>query len=194
MLNSPRRIAAAALIVALFVATLLALAWLPARSWMLWLILVLLVPIAASARKWIERGPENARSTELEERKRYALALHDWLELEGERSESLDHLWADFEFLVGKLEFAEVTLENKAGQQRWQSASCKIVSAQPLRARYALKENDQISLEFVASRTVMDADEFELLSRIAARAWVRAVRFWCRTHRWRNRSDETHLP
>src|SRR5262249_34827794 len=48
------------------------------------------------SREWFAVGKVLGNSLETRKRTRYVLALGRWLELEAERSESPDELWADF--------------------------------------------------------------------------------------------------
>jgi hypothetical protein len=135
-----------------------------------WLLPVVRVPAGCAA--WLQRQLRRFVHPDLAQ----VRMLGSWLELEAERCKSLDLVWAEFEMLLGKLGFSSVRIESGTEQRQWHS-TVVLNSHWPLAARYSVGRREVVVLEFVASRAVMDPDDFEYISRTLAKAWFRAGRY-----------------
>src|SRR5262249_55589285 len=152
--------------------------------WLPFLFGVLCLALLASARSfsfsrdWFAVGKVLGNSIELRKETRYALALTRWLELEAERAESPDTLWADFTFVARKFGFAEVLLLHRRGWRVWRDHRDGPVTVPTRRKRYDVNNSHTQALEFVARNDGMSENVFELLSELAAEGWVKATARW----------------
>jgi hypothetical protein len=130
------------------------------------------------SRDWLAVGRLWGNSRELRKETRYALALSRWLELEAERSYSADALWTDFTFLVKKLGFSKVRLIQRDGEKSWEAPFQAPTSAPPHCVRQEINHALFQALEFSAPSPTMPRRVCELLSELAAEAWVKACVRW----------------
>lgn len=126
------------------------------------------------ARNWFSPGQLLGESLGMRQETQYALALCRWFELEGRRASSLDALWTDFGFLLGKLGFARVCLKLEGDTRRWQ-ANVQLASESLLQREVTLNHAIHRAVEFVADKNQMTPRLFDQLTELAAEAWLKAV-------------------
>ena len=149
--------------------------WVPLLFGVLCLGLVLLARRFSFSREWFAVGRVLGNTLELRKQTEYALALARWLELEAERAETLEELWADFAFAVRKLGFGSVTWTTAAGNLTWQAEH---FAAAEWQERYEFTLDGPVTLEFGGAASVMSERLFEHLSELAAESWFRAAKRW----------------
>jgi UDP-GlcNAc:undecaprenyl-phosphate/decaprenyl-phosphate GlcNAc-1-phosphate transferase len=142
------------------------------------LVLLLFLGSFGFGREWFSVGRVLGNSLQMRKTTEYVLTLSRWLELEAERRESLDDLWADFNFMAARLGFSEVRLTLADGQKIW--AAEKMMAAGTDRHRFRREFNHAMTLEFAAETRTMDRQLFEHLCELASEAWHKAALRWCR--------------
>jgi UDP-GlcNAc:undecaprenyl-phosphate GlcNAc-1-phosphate transferase len=130
------------------------------------------------SRDWFAVGRVLGNSREMRRETRYALALSRWLELEAERSYSMDALWTDFTFMAKKLGFSKITLVNEDGERTWDASFQAPTSAPPHLSRLEVNSGPVRAIEFSAPSTTMPPHVFELLCELSAEAWSKVSARW----------------
>ena len=153
--------------------------WVPILFGFLCLILVLSARSFSFSREWFSVGRVLENSLEMRKETYYALALARWLELEAERAESPEALWADFVFAVGKLRLNSVKLTTPDEVRSWTSSP---PCPSELIRGHELNLEGVAHLEFGCRGETMSPRVFEHVSELAAEAWVKAVTRWTATH------------
>jgi UDP-GlcNAc:undecaprenyl-phosphate GlcNAc-1-phosphate transferase len=133
------------------------------------------------AREWFAIGQVLGNSMEMRKEVRYALTLMRWFELESERSDSLNNLWTDFKFMVGKLGFARVRLILTDGEKNWERAP-RLEGLKMRHVRHEFVKNNGVALEFEADEETVSEKLFEVLSDLCAETWVKALNSWQNSH------------
>jgi len=147
---------------------------------------VLFLILFASARyfgflkDWLSVGRELGLSLRLRKETRYALLLCQWLEMEAERSESMQELWTTFLFIARKLGFSQVRLVlDTETDFVWRNQSTpRAENDQLRRRRLDVRFANILAVEFSAEADVMSAGVFEHLTELAAEAWMKAAQRW----------------
>lgn len=141
-------------------------------------LVTLLVLVAATrlsfARVWLSPAYLFGGTMAVRKASQYALVLGQWLELEAERSPSLDALWQDYEFMVRKIGFQRVRLEADGVQRLWESPTAPPT---PLAQQCVMPLNHAThkKMTFWADADRMPDRVFDQVSELAAEAWVKAV-------------------
>ena len=131
------------------------------------------------SRDWFAVGRVVVNSIDMRKESRYALALTQWLQLDAERCASLDELWDGFGFMARKLGFARIRLIIENSRFRsWQRESLPSISEDFHRTRLDFNIGNFVAMEFVADPLQMDERRFDLLSELAAEAWITAAGTW----------------
>ena len=99
------------------------------------------------SREWFNIGRVVGNSLEMRQEIQFALSLMRWLELDAQRSQSLDELWEDFVFAARKLGFTSVTLTSVSGRRLWQHPTA---SSSTVCFRHELHDGRSGILELVA--------------------------------------------
>ncbi len=150
---------------------------------------VLFLVLFASARyfgflkDWLTVGRELGLSLRMRKETRYALTLCQWLELEAERSESMQELWTTFLFIGRKLGFAQIRLVlDEQTDFVWRNQSVPRGDSEQLRRRrIEVRFANITAVEFTAGADAMSAGVFEHLTELAAEAWMKAAQRWQNT-------------
>jgi UDP-GlcNAc:undecaprenyl-phosphate GlcNAc-1-phosphate transferase len=161
--------------------------WIPILVGVLFLILFASARYFGFVKDWLTIGRELGLSLRLRKETRYALMLCQWLELEAERSESMQELWTTFLFIARKLGFSQVRLIlNEQTDFVWRNfAAARTDTDQLRRRRLDVRFANISAVEFSAAADVMTAGVFEHLTELAAEAWMKAAQ------RWQNSSGHT---
>jgi UDP-GlcNAc:undecaprenyl-phosphate GlcNAc-1-phosphate transferase len=130
------------------------------------------------SREWFSVGRVVGNSMEMRETVHYALTLRRWLEMEGSRSDSVENLWADFKFLVMKLNFSRVKLSLPDGHKEWQKEDTHFPLAEIRRFRQEFGENNCMSLELEMEAGDDGGRVFSSLCDITCEAWQTAAARW----------------
>jgi UDP-GlcNAc:undecaprenyl-phosphate/decaprenyl-phosphate GlcNAc-1-phosphate transferase len=77
---------------------------------LVFVICLLIAPSLGLIRNWLAIGTTVGNSLEMRKEVQYTLLLRKWLELEAGRSESVQELWTDLQFVARKVGFCELTL------------------------------------------------------------------------------------
>ncbi|MDB6108792.1 MAG: putative undecaprenyl-phosphate N-acetylglucosaminyl 1-phosphate transferase [Pedosphaera sp.] len=169
----------------IFLMLALCAAWLGGRAVPLLLGVGALVLLAAArafrfSRKWFSIRQVLCDSLEQRKATRYALTLGHWLEMEADRSDSMEELWCDFQFMAGKLGFAEVKLTLADEQQEWREESGGELNSE---LRLQCMHFQGMKLEFAAKSETMTQLVFEHVCELCAEAWHKAATRWGAKHR-----------
>lgn len=143
------------------------------------LILVLSARTFKFSREWFAVGRVLENSLELRKQTYYALALANWLELEAERAESPETLWADYTFALRKLGFVAVQITTADGVRSWHAGEPCV---EPISRRHNLHLQGEIQLEFTTCADRMSPRVCEHVSELAAEAWLKIAQRWQATH------------
>jgi UDP-GlcNAc:undecaprenyl-phosphate GlcNAc-1-phosphate transferase len=149
------------------------------------LIFLIAIPSLGMIKNWLRIGAFVGTSLDLRKDIQYALLLRNWLEMEADRSSSLDELWTDFIFLARKLEFSKVALNFDGRTCAWENeteASCPPQHSVTHDLHLGTKT---VVLVLRAAERNMDEKKFQLLSELAAETWLTASRRWLQ----RNQTD-----
>ena len=141
-------------------------------------VLVLLILLAAGrlnfAREWFALGRLLGTTLEVRKAARYALALCQWFELEAERCQCPEQIWAEFGFVLRKLGYTEVRLQCATGQQRlWQNPDTPAGQSQQ-HGYLQLPHCGGMRMEFWADASVPER-VFDLQNELVAEAWGKAL-------------------
>jgi UDP-GlcNAc:undecaprenyl-phosphate/decaprenyl-phosphate GlcNAc-1-phosphate transferase len=131
-------------------------------------------------REWFSVGRVLGNSLQMRKTTEYVLTLSRWLELEAERRNSLDEIWADFNFMLARLDFSEVRLTLADGEKIW--VADESVTPETERHHWRREFNQRMTLEFTAETRMMDRQLFVHLCELAAEAWHKAAHRWCGLH------------
>ncbi len=149
------------------------------------------------SREWFSVGRVVGNSMEMRETMHYALTLSRWLEMEGDRSDSVENLWSDFKFLVMKLDFSRVKLSLPDGHKEWQRENPPGPPAQLRQFRQEFGEDNCMSLEFEMDAATNDSRVFSHLCDLACEAWQNAAARWRAVNQmpvgFKSRADATSL-
>jgi UDP-GlcNAc:undecaprenyl-phosphate GlcNAc-1-phosphate transferase len=147
---------------------------------------VLFLILFASARyfgflkDWLTVGRELGLSLRMRKETRYALMLCQWLEMEAERSESMQELWTTFLFIARKFGFSQVRLVLDPGTDFvWRNQSITRGDSELFhRRRQDVRFANIVAIEFSAAPDAMSGAVFEHLTELAAEAWMKAAQRW----------------
>jgi UDP-GlcNAc:undecaprenyl-phosphate GlcNAc-1-phosphate transferase len=164
----------------IFLVLALFASWLGGQSVPLLLGIVCLVLLLSArsfrfSRKWFSIGQVLCDSLEQRKATRYALTLGRWLELEADRSNSVEELWSDFQFIVGKLGFAEVKLTLPDDQKVWRADT---LGGPTSELRLQRLQFQGMKLEFAAKPETMTQLVFEHVCDLSSEAWHKAATRW----------------
>jgi UDP-GlcNAc:undecaprenyl-phosphate GlcNAc-1-phosphate transferase len=131
-------------------------------------------------KDWLTVGRELGLSLRMRKETRYALTLCQWLEMEAERSESMQELWTTFLFIARKFGFSQVRLVLERGTDFiWRDQSISRGDSEMFRRRrQEVRFANITAIEFAAAPDVMSAAVFEHLTELAAEAWMKASQRW----------------
>lgn len=149
--------------------------WLPILFGFLCLTFIISARVFEFSRAWFSVGRVLGNSLEMRNESQYALALSRWLELEAERCDSLDRLWNEFGFMLGKLDFAHARLTSRNGVRTWQSPLQPVENHGELRHVHQIRAGETMTLELTAHPDFLHSRLFDHLAEIAAEAWHKAV-------------------
>jgi UDP-GlcNAc:undecaprenyl-phosphate GlcNAc-1-phosphate transferase len=137
--------------------------------------LLLIVPNLGMIKNWFTVGTALGNSLEMRKEIQYALLLRSWIQMESERTESVEALWEDFTLAVRKLGFAEATLTHRDASCLWSNGS----SRGGLRAvRHDLHiTGETVFLDLFAPRQ-MEEKLFQIKGELIAETWQNAARRW----------------
>jgi len=151
--------------------------WVPILFGFMCLTLLLSARSFNFSRDWFAVGRVLENSAELRKETHYALALARWLELEAERTASVEELWSDFIFTVRKMRFASVRLAFSDGERTWRSSET-LAGGKALSRTHELSLEGGMFLEFGGDADVMSERVFVHLSELAAESWLKAASRW----------------
>jgi UDP-GlcNAc:undecaprenyl-phosphate GlcNAc-1-phosphate transferase len=121
-------------------------------------------------------------SLQLRKDSRYALAIADLLEMEAERSETLQELWLSYVFMMRRLGFSQVRLFIAGQDHALELNLLELNKGSPVhRSRQELLFANIQAFEFIADKLDFSEESFDQLSELAAEAWLKAAQAW-KTH------------
>jgi len=149
----------------------------------LFLILFVSARYFGFVKDWLSVGRELGLSLRMRKETRYALMLCHWLEMEAERSESMQELWTTFLFIARKFGFSQVRLVlDRETDYVWRNQSGARGDSEMFhRRRQDVRFANILAVEFSASCDAMSAPVFEHLTELAAESWMKAAQRWQRT-------------
>ncbi|MDB6054656.1 MAG: hypothetical protein JWN25_2179 [Verrucomicrobiales bacterium] len=155
--------------------------WLPILFGGMCMILLLAAGSMQFTRDWFAVGRVLGNSLDMRKETRYVLVLAQWLQMEAERCDSIENLWADYKFVLKKIGFCQARLILSTGEKNWQS-SLRLQEEEMLHSHHALHIGEISGLDLKAHQSVMDPQLFELMSELAAEAFMKAARKWEEIH------------
>jgi len=148
--------------------------WAPIFLGLIMLLVLLAATQLSFVRVWLSPAYLFGGTTQIRKASQYTLLLGQWLELEAERSPSLDALWQDYEFLVRKIGFQRVRLEADGMERVWESAN-QPPTPEAQCSVLPLNHAKHKTMTFWADADKMPEQVFDQVSELAAEAWVKAV-------------------
>ncbi len=157
---------------------------------------VLLLALAGRlkfSRDWFSVGRVLGNSLAMRSQVQYTVCLMRWLELEGARSRSVEHLWSDLVFAGQKLGFASIKLTLADGVRSWQAATLpeNIHSATFAfnQGRLGVLELSALSVppnspaeaaqsDALSGPCVWEKRTFEIIGELLAEGWTKAATHW----------------
>lgn len=139
-------------------------------------VLILMGRKFSFSRYWFGVGRLLGNNRNIRTHTRYALAMGYWLELEAERSESLEDFWSSFQLLNDRLGFQWVRVNFDGAQFFWSRNDEEV---KPSKADLVLKVHFNVAknyyIEFCAADKRMSNHLFDHLTEIAAEAWLKGT-------------------
>ena len=129
-------------------------------------------------KDWYAVGRELGSSLQLRRETRYALQMCRWLEMEAERTETLQELWTSYLFITRKLGLSQVNLVLDTGRTVSRRQPIHNESSDFHRNRHELPLANIKAIEFASESTTMSPKLFEHLTELAAEAWMKSVQRW----------------
>ena len=154
----------------------------------LFLIMVVSARSFGFVQDWFAMGSLMGKALELRKETRYALSLSRWLELEAERCHSVSELWANYQFVMHKLGFAKVKLALEDGERIWQARELMPDAENCHYERHEF-QSDQMAIEFLVAKNLMERKVFDHLVDLAAETWMKASQKWKNLHQLPLRFD-----
>jgi UDP-GlcNAc:undecaprenyl-phosphate/decaprenyl-phosphate GlcNAc-1-phosphate transferase len=156
---------------------------LPLYTGLLFLVLLIAGHLSGFTKNWFEISSQLGKSLALRKETRYALTLNRWLVLEIERHDSTDQFWRDYQFVIKKLRFTQVTVHLPDGSKNtWRSREIDDDSAADF--HHALHEiSNGTVIELYAPKTAMSDNLFNLLGDLAAETWYKTTTRWKALHK-----------
>jgi len=133
-------------------------------------------------KDWYAVGRELGASLQLRRETRYALQMCRWLEMEAERSESLQELWTSYLFITRKLGLSQVKLVLDTGRTVSRRQPIHNQDTDFHRHRHELPLANITAIEFASESSTMSPKLFEHLTELAAEAWMKSVQRWQVVH------------
>lgn len=188
--------------------------WIPNLVGLGALLVLLLAGQLSFTREWFAVGRVLGNSLQVRQEIQYALALTNWLVLEGARCPRLENLWESLVFSARKLGFNYVRLTLEDGERVWQSPSpntspatrrAEVLSGQFGKLELGaciLAETPVSTPEDQAPKLAIEPDEqaisdqraFTIIADLLAEGWVKAARRWCQASRLQIRWDAISAP
>ena len=150
----------------------------PVLFGVLFLVLLIAVPSFGIIKNWLTIGAVVGTSLEARKDIQYALVIRNWMQMEAERSRSIDELWADFTYMARKLGFTKVVLRIGDKVCMWEERVPRSDTAEQHAHQQLHIGKQTVSLDFSAPVAAMDDNKFLLLSELAAETWLNAARRW----------------
>lgn len=131
---------------------------------------------------WLVVGRSIGNSMVMRRQTQYVMALAYWLEMEADRSPSLDALWDDFAFLARKVGFTRVKVVVSTGH-RARVAPEHAPERAGSEHVFEFNPGTRMLLTMQSSRPEMDAQLAGHLSELVAEAWLKSVTRWSQSGR-----------
>jgi UDP-GlcNAc:undecaprenyl-phosphate GlcNAc-1-phosphate transferase len=141
------------------------------------LIFLFLLQGRAMGLDWLTVGRAVGNSRQLRRRTQYVMTLGCWLEMEGERHDTLDGLWEDFTFMARKVGFTRAEVVLADGHRTWQGDAHDPKTAQREHV-FEFNPGTRMLVILQASETDTDRYIYSHLGEWAAEAWLKAVIRW----------------
>jgi UDP-GlcNAc:undecaprenyl-phosphate GlcNAc-1-phosphate transferase len=188
--------------------------WIPNLVGLGALMILLLAGQLNFTREWFAVGRVLGNSLQVRQEIQYALAITNWLMLEGARCPRLDSLWDSLVFAARKLGFNYIRLTLQDGERIWQDAGARAdipcYRAAVLSGEYGglelgariRAETPPTTPEAAAPDLVIETDDqglsdqraFNIIADLLAEGWVKAARRWCQASRLPLRFDAISEP
>ncbi|MGB0409882.1 MAG: MraY family glycosyltransferase [Opitutales bacterium] len=126
-------------------------------------------------------GPQSfanvlSESFEVRQDTKNALYLRDWLIVEAERADSVEHLWSDFRFVLKKMGFCRAELAIGEDVRSYYLPHSKHEDASMLWSEEHLSGTCRVTL--YAEKDNFSERQFAVIADIAAEAWDRSSQRW----------------
>jgi UDP-GlcNAc:undecaprenyl-phosphate GlcNAc-1-phosphate transferase len=146
------------------------------------LVLLAVAPSLGMIRNWLTVGRAVGNSIQMRREVQYALLLRNFIELEAERSSSVEELCKDLQFICRKLGFVELSISAAGEERTWRH-----VEGNDFRDLHTISHDLQLDGSAVritlrAPASAMELKRFQLMSELVAEAWLHASRRWRKAH------------
>jgi UDP-GlcNAc:undecaprenyl-phosphate GlcNAc-1-phosphate transferase len=146
------------------------------------LIVLVSLPSFGMIKNWLTIGTAFGNSLEARKDIQYALLIRNWIQMEADRSGSLNELWGDFTYMARKLGFKRVSLRFEDNVCLWEDQQTASIAKEQHASHHLQVRHHTVVLELSAPLDRMDNKKFQLLSELAAEAWLNATRRWFQRH------------
>jgi UDP-GlcNAc:undecaprenyl-phosphate GlcNAc-1-phosphate transferase len=133
-------------------------------------------------KNWYAMSLDLGHSLQMRRETRYALQMCRWLEMEAERSDSLQELWTSYLFITRKLGLSQVKLVLDNGRTVNRNQAIHSQPSDYHRNRHELPLANIKAIEFGSQGSSMSPKLFEHLTELAAEAWMKSVQRWQTVH------------
>lgn len=188
--------------------------WIPNLAGLAVLIILLLAGQLNFTREWFAVGRVLGNSLQVRQEIQYAMALTQWLQLEGARCPRLETLWDSLVFAARKLGFNHVRLRLEDGERVWQDPAARpevpnrraeVLNGQfgslELGARLLAETPSTVPEDAAPSlaiepdaQAISDQRAFTIIAELLGEGWVKAARRWCQASRLPLRWDALGEP
>jgi UDP-GlcNAc:undecaprenyl-phosphate GlcNAc-1-phosphate transferase len=142
------------------------------------LVLLVAVPSFGIVKNWLTIGAVVGTSLDARKDIHYALVVRNWMQMEAERSRSINDLWNDFTFMARKLGFRKLVLGLDGQVCVWEDRPAPPDTLEH-HAHYQLQIGARaVTLDFTTLAKAMTDNRFSLLSELAAETWLNSARRW----------------
>jgi hypothetical protein len=144
--------------------------------------LLIAMPSFGIIKNWLTIGTALGNSLEGRKEIQYALLVRNWLQMEADRSGSIDDLWNDFTYMARKLGFTKLALRLGDSTCAWENLQVLPGIKERFVQHHLQIGNQIVVLNLSAPLDAMDNKKFQLLGELAAETWLNAARRWFQRH------------